>query len=165
VTKQDKPDEIIEDLESLKNLFDEPQATADPDFPDVPVLNDALEEDNQDAGISADTFKALLDDTWQESVEEVLDKARQTIAQNSAEWFPDDTDELAQALKVRIDVSVKAWLAETLQANISGLRTHIVQALSEELLSHLHQRLGSKDPNDQNSDQTSDQKNDKQKDT
>jgi len=160
VTNQDKPDEIIEDLESLKDLFDESQATTDPEFPDVPLLDDALEEDNHDAGISADTFKALLDDTWQESVEQVLDKARQTITQNSAEWFPDDTDELAQALKVRIDVSVKAWLAETLQANISGLRTHIVQALSDELLSHLHQRLGPKDANDQNSDHNKDHQKD-----
>ena len=109
---------------------------------DVPLLDDPLVDGlTIDEGLPDDTFKALLDDAWQDSVDELLTDARTRITQNSDLWQPEDTDELAQALKVRIDASVKNWLALTLEQNIGALRTHLVSELSDELLAHLRQKL------------------------
>jgi hypothetical protein len=139
-----EPDELIEDLESIKGLFDEEQTetnAADEDM-DVPLLDDPLVDGlTIDEGLPDDTFKALLDDAWQDSVDDLLTDARNRITQNSELWQPEDTDELAQALKIRIDASVKSWLAQTLEQNIGALRTHLVSELSDELLAHLRQKL------------------------
>ncbi|MCR9258640.1 MAG: hypothetical protein NXH95_02890 [Pseudomonadaceae bacterium] len=141
-----EPDELIEDLESIKGLFDEEQANSADDSKDedmdVPLLDDPLVDGlTIDEGLPDDTFKALLDDAWQESVDELLTDARNRIKENSDLWQPEDTDELAQALKIRIDASVKSWLAVTLEQNIGALRTHLVSELSDELLAHLRQKL------------------------
>ncbi len=139
-----EPDELIEDLESIKGLFDEEQTetnAADEDT-DVPLLDDPLVDGlTIDEGLPDDTFKALLDDAWQDSVDDLLTDARNRITQNSELWQPEDTDELAEALKIRIDASVKSWLAQTLEQNIGALRTHLVSELSDELLAHLRQKL------------------------
>lgn len=139
-----EPDELIEDLESIKGLFDEEQAesNAEDEDMDVPLLDDPLVDGlTIDEGLPDDTFKALLDDAWQDSVDDLLTDARNRITQNSELWQPEDTDELAQALKIRIDASVKSWLAQTLEQNIGALRTHLVSELSDELLAHLRQKL------------------------
>lgn len=136
-----EPDELIEDLESIKDLFNE-EGLAQQDDVDVPLLDDPLVDGlTVDEGMPDDTFKALLDDAWQESVDDLLNSARARIEENSDLWEPSDTDDLAQALKVRIDTSVKTWLAQTLESNIGALRTHIVSELSDELLQHLRQKL------------------------
>lgn len=139
-----EPDELIEDLESIKGLFDEEQTeinSEDEDM-DVPLLDDPLVDGlTIDEGLPDDTFKALLDDAWQDSVDDLLTDARNRITQNSELWQPEDTDELAEALKIRIDASVKSWLAQTLEQNIGALRTHLVSELSDELLAHLRQKL------------------------
>ncbi len=137
-----EPDELIEDLESIKGLFDEEQTEINPEDADVPLLDDPLVDGlTIDEGLPDDTFKALLDDAWQDSVDDLLTDARNRITQNSELWQPEDTDELAQALKIRIDASVKNWLAQTLEQNIGALRTHLVSELSDELLAHLRQKL------------------------
>ncbi len=141
-------DELLDDLESIKDLLDEEEAvpTLDAeDAADVPLLDDtvdeAVEEPAAARGMADDTFKALLGDAWQDSVDQLFAEARANIEQNSQDWLPEDTDNLAAALKVRIDRSVKAWLADTLQANIGLLRERIVAELSEELLSHMRQKF------------------------
>lgn len=139
-----EPDELIEDLESIKGLFDEEQTetNAVDEDTDVPLLDDPLVDGlTIDEGLPDDTFKALLDDAWQDSVDDLLTDARNRITQNSELWQPEDTDELAEALKIRIDASVKSWLAQTLEQNIGALRTHLVSELSDELLAHLRQKL------------------------
>ncbi len=143
----DEPGEILDDLESIKDLLEE-EAEADPPMLevqeeiDVPLLDDAIEEvDEPQGGMPDDTFKALLGDAWQDSVDKLFAEARANIERNSQDWLPEDTDNLAEALKVRIDKSVKAWLAETLQANIGVLRERIVHELSEEILSHMKHKL------------------------
>ncbi|XOV82158.1 MAG: hypothetical protein ACFHXK_14995 [bacterium] len=139
-----EPDELIEDLESIKGLFDaeEGQGHGDADDLDVPLLDDPLVDGlTIDEGLPDDTFKALLDDAWQDSVDELLTDARARITQNRDLWQPEDTDELALALKIRIDASVKSWLAQTLEQNIGALRSHLVSELSDELLKHLRQKL------------------------
>ncbi len=164
-----EPEEIIEDLESIKDLLvDEddaagtsppaaaaagadkdarPDAGAQPpEIPpaeDIPLLDDPIDTAvSVDEGLSDDTIKSLLDDTWKDSVEAVLQNARSTIEDHSTTWLPKDTDELNAALKIRIDTSVRQWLEEVLQANIGALRKLIVRELSTELLQHLQHKLG-----------------------
>jgi hypothetical protein len=140
VNKSDEPDEIIEDLMSIKDLLNESE-----DFDgdqQVPLLDDPLEQTvTIDEGMPDDTFKALLDDAWQDSVEDLFNDARSRIERNREAWLPEDTDDLAAALKVRIDASVRAWLQETLEANIGRLRERIVSELSTELLAQMREKF------------------------
>lgn len=154
-TKREEPDEIIEDLKSIKSLLDEESLDADQantqahaptlkvSDDDVPLLDDPLEQEvgTINAGMSDDTFTTLLGDTWQDSVEEIFDEARERIQSHSTSWLPEHTDELADALKIRIDVSVRAWLAETLEANIDSLRERIVAELSAELMTQMREKF------------------------
>ncbi len=136
----EEPEEIIEDLESIKDLLNEEEQTGDPD---VPLLDDPLEERvHVEEGLTDDTFHALLGDAWRDSVEDIFAQARERIERNSALWAPEDTDELADALKIRIDESVQAWLAETLEANIGRLRERIVAELSAAILAHMREKFG-----------------------
>jgi hypothetical protein len=140
----EEPDELIEDLKSIKDLLDEEQLEelSGKDDIDVPLLDDPLEDVvTVDEGLSDNTFQTLLGDTWQDSVEELFDEARRKIEAHSTQWLPEHTDELAEALKVRIDASVRAWLAETLEANIGRLRERIVSELSTEILNHMRDKL------------------------
>jgi hypothetical protein len=149
----DEPEEIRKDLESIKELLDEEAllknerlqkielADAEsPDTADIPVLDDKVESD-EDEALPESTFKTLLSDAWQDSVQELFNEARSTIELNRGDWMPEDTDELSTALKVRIDKSVREWLEETLRANIDLLRQRMVHELSEELLKNLRAKL------------------------
>jgi len=153
-TQREEPDEIIEDLKSIKNLLDEESIDANQadqahtstltlSDDDVPLLDDPLEEEAAaiDVGMSDDTFSTLLGDTWQDSIEGIFDEARERIQSHSTSWLPEHTDELADALKIRIDASVRAWLAETLEANIDSLRERIVAELSAELMTQMREKF------------------------
>ncbi len=151
ITDPDKPDddeELIDDLESIKQLLDPPEdesanVSASEEVKDIPMLDDAVGASNFDTrGLADDAFKALLDDAWQDSVQDVLGDARETIESHSTAWHPQDTDELNQALKIRIDNSVRQWLEETLQANIAELRKRIVHELSTEIVTHFNEKIG-----------------------
>ena len=136
--------EFLEDLESIKHLLDEEQQAqveASDINDDVPLLDDQI-ADTAEERLGDETFNALLGDAWRDSVEDMFANARADIEANSTEWLPEHTDELAAALKVRIDASVRAWLAETLEANIHRLRERIVTELSEEILTHMREKIG-----------------------
>lgn len=147
-------DEFLEDLESIKHLLDEEQqalAEAADTNDEVPLLDDQIDT-NPAERLGDETFNTLLGDAWRDSVEEMFADARANIEANSTEWLPEHTDELAAALKVRIDSSVRAWLAETLEANIHRLRERIVSELSQELLSHMRDKIGKNSIEDTKSD-------------
>jgi len=143
---EQQPEEMIDDLESLKELLVEDELAADsasaPLDDDVPLLDDTVEQVlSEDLGMPDETFNALLGDAWQDSVDDLFNKARQTIELNSTAWHPADTDDLTGALKIRIDSTVREWLGETLKANIGLLRERIVSELSIELVRQLDNKL------------------------
>ena len=130
----DQPEKILKDLENIKTILDEPKSVDD----DVPILDDPIEAlYTEDHGMPEATFNTLLGDAWQESVDELFAQASQRISDDQTAWLPQDSPALAQALKMRIDLSVRAWLAETLETHIGALRERIVKELSAELLEHL----------------------------
>ena len=152
----DEPEELLDDLESIKELLDEPdddtttptlsqtnevsEPVEDIEVVKVPVLEDSVEV-STDAGMSDKAFQTLLGDTWQESVEDLFEEARDTIEKNANDWLPEDTDSLSEALKVRIDASVRYWLEQILKANIGLLRERIIEELSTVILEHLKAKL------------------------
>ena len=129
----ERPDELLGDLESIKDLLDE-----EAQQPQIPVLEDIESDDSPPpTGMTDDAFNRLLSDSWKESVEELFTAARSHIEANSEQWLPEDTDDLTEALKIRIDNAVRTWLSETLQANIGLLRERMVRELSDELIEHM----------------------------
>jgi len=126
---------------------------------DVPLLEDVVhggvsinetffsgEGDFQDSaeasGLNEDVFKALLSDEWRESARELLDQARDAIEQHQTEWTPAHTDELNEALKVRMDETLQQWLREALASRVDELRHTLLMALSDELQQTIERQFG-----------------------
>ena len=146
----EEPEELLGDLEQIRELLDEEeQAAAD----DVPLLDDVVDggisvsEPNMEARATLasgrppvlpdETIDALLGDAWRESTSEILDSARGAIEADRIGWAPDDTDELHEALKVRIDDAIGEWMRELVQANIDDLRSRLDSELGAALREHL----------------------------
>jgi len=139
----EEPEEIIDDLETLKSLLAEetPTPAEAVVVDDIPMLDDTIEPPPAESPLDDETFATLLSDTWRDSFEGMFAEARGEIERNSTAWAPADTDDLTAALKVRIDASVRDWLAETLAANVSLLRERVISELSAEILDHLHNKI------------------------
>lgn len=117
---------------------------------DVPLLEDVVrggvsvnetflsgqgdfQDSDEASGLNEEVFKALLSDEWRESARELLDQARQAIEQHQTEWTPAHTDELNEALKVRIDETLQQWIRQTLASRADELRRTLLSALSEQI--------------------------------
>lgn len=126
---------------------------------DVPLLEDVVhggvsinetffsgEGDFRDSaeasGLNEDVFKALLSDEWRESARELLDQARDAIEQHQTEWTPAHTDELNEALKVRMDETLQQWLREALASRVDELRHTLLMALSDEIQQTIERQFG-----------------------
>ena len=163
---QQEPDEILEDLEDLHGFLEDESIPElnNPEPPGLPIQDDLplLEEEvpvepgnmpssqgwdtdpnatDPTSRISDETIQTLLGDAWQESADELLANARQTIGDNSTLWQPEDTDELNRALKIRIDDTVRKWLGDVLKAHIHVLQQRIVTELAAELTSQINNKL------------------------
>jgi len=126
---------------------------------DVPLLEDVVhggvsvnetffagEGDFRDSaeasGLNEDVFKALLSDEWRESARDLLDQAREAIEQHQTEWTPAHTDELNEALKVRMDETLQQWLQEALASRVDELRQTLLTALSDEIQRTIDRQFG-----------------------
>jgi len=126
---------------------------------DVPLLEDVVHggvsvnetffsgegdfQDSADAsGLNDDVFKALLSDEWRESARELLDQAREAIEEHQTEWTPAHTDELNEALKVRMDETLQQWLREALASRVDELRHTLLAALSDEIQRTIDRQFG-----------------------
>lgn len=99
-------------------------------------------------GLSDDLMSALLDDDWRTRAESLLAGARQDIENNREDWQPEYTDELTDALQVRIDATVHDWIGRTLTRHVDDLRSELVDALSDELGKQVSSKLGNSQPRD-----------------
>ena len=52
---------------------------------------------------------------------------RGAIEAHRNEWTPEDTDELNEALRVRIDETLTAWLRQTIAERVHELRTELLE--------------------------------------
>jgi len=149
------PDDLLDDLESIKDLLDEEDGGDQPDTDDaltvggksVPLLDDMVdgalkleetsfsrfepplgESDSTRSRLNEDLFDALLGDEWKDSAADILTEARGAIEAHRNEWTPEDTDELNDALRVRIDATLSEWLRKTVRAHLGELRTELLHA-------------------------------------
>ncbi len=96
-----------------------------------------------DTGLNEDVFKALLSDEWRDSARELLDQAREAIERHQTDWTPEHTDQLNEALKVRIDTTLQQWLREALASRVDELRQTLLTALSEEIRTTIDKQFNS----------------------
>ena len=155
---QDSPDALLGDLESIRTLLDEDSevqsAAAEPldDSTDsmqiddqVPLLEDvvagASPSAGPDSGMDDALFDALLDDNWKETAAELLDETRSTIIEHGGQWTQQATEDLDEALRVRINATLAEWLRDVVQQNLADLRAHILQAARTELTASVKRLL------------------------
>ena len=157
---------LLNDLESIRALLDEPESAqlAGPANKQVPLLDDVvagifnLDEDPptepaeipQQGGLDDELFDVLLGDDWRQASADLLDDARATIETNSNVWTPDDTNELNEALQVRIDATLQAGLRSALIAHAGQIRAELLTAVGralneqvEKILNSNNQKTGS----------------------
>lgn len=91
-------------------------------------------DDNPMSNVSLD---ALLGDEFHEATANVMQQARGLINQHATEWSPQQTDELAEALRVRIDDAVQQWIQLSLAAHAGELQQRLLNAVRSELAQHL----------------------------
>lgn len=159
-SKPDGPsDELLGDLESIRELLEEEAAAAaaarrddgdaDPVDGGVPLLDDMVRgayELRETSDLLAarpalggggsrhgrylreDVFEALLGDRWKTSASAILTEARGAIEAHRNRWTPEDTDELNEALRVRIDQTLTEWLKATVSERLDELHAELLRA-------------------------------------
>lgn len=135
-----------------------PRQDAPDDDMDVPVLEDvvdgALEVDESMLAVHGQleasegthilddkAIEALLSDDWKSAASDVLDSARLKIQDSQTEWTPVDTDELNQALKVRIDATVSDWIRTTVVKHMGELRSLLLTVVQDEVTQQIDATL------------------------
>jgi hypothetical protein len=125
------------DLEQMPDV----EQTSDPE--QAPETNQipATEAEEPPIGLDDDMFNRLLGDDWRQAAAVLLDEARGSIEAHSQQWTPQDTDELNEALQVRIDETLHRWLRRTVQERIDDLRAELLTAISDQLEATVKQRF------------------------
>ncbi len=149
-------DALLGDLENIRAVLAEEQQALTDDLEatpetNVPLLEDVIAggmaveeqfltgaetldtESEEFPGLDEEMIKALMGDEWREATRKILNEARQKIDDHKRTWTPDTTNELNDALKVRIDATVERWLHQLVADNIDALRQQLVGALGKEL--------------------------------
>lgn len=79
----------------------------------------------------------LFDRAFTSETDVVMSRARALIQEHPNAWSPQQTDELCDALKVRIDDTVHRWIDETLARHRRVLEDRLVKTIQNELAEHL----------------------------
>ena len=147
--------EILDDLESIKDLLDDEsqpvaadagESSDAADEPPVPILDDLVdgaltvaETGFEGGGPAADlttgatrmdesVYEALLGEAWKADATGLLTAARGAIEAHRNDWTPEDTDELNEALRIRIDDTLRVWLRKAVAERIDELRGELLKA-------------------------------------
>jgi len=162
---QPAKDALLEDLESIRTALEKDRRDASDDTPgqeptamddqaseSVPLLDDVVAGGLQldeislsrpihigdyEGGLDDALFEALLGDSWKTSAEALLEAGRAEIEAHRNRWAPEDTDKLNEALRERIDATLKLWLREVVSRNLDDLRQTLLAAVAAELKSRV----------------------------
>lgn len=112
---------------------------------ELPVLQEPLQSFDPATGLSEplasikapSNLEELLGEEFHEATAEVMQRARGLINQHANRWSPQQTDELADALRVRIDAAVAGWIKTSLDAHALELQQRLLNAVRDELARHL----------------------------
>ncbi len=123
----------LQELEALHAQGLDPELAPDPN-PDLAPDLDHLVRRHVGAETSLD---GLLGDEFHNATAEVLQRARSLIQQHPNQWSPQQTDELTDALRVRIDDTVQQWIQTSLAAHATQLQQRLLNTVRHELARHL----------------------------
>jgi hypothetical protein len=139
---EDSEDELLGDLESLRSILDEEDATVPQDDTAVPLLDDVVSDAAGDeagapaqagpGGMDDDLFQALLSDDWRETAAAIIEQVPATIGQ-TAGWTAEQITALERALRLELDETLSQWIRDTLARHADALRAELLEALSGEL--------------------------------
>ncbi len=160
-----KANGLMGDLESIKALLEENDISADSALwqievesvdlepvqeatqaDQVPILTDALPADadlpeeltsTPVTSSSAKALDAIVGSDFHDATAQVMARARGLIEQHPNQWSPQQTDELSDALRVRIDDAVQEWISAALASHAGELQQRLVNAVHDELARHL----------------------------
>ena len=125
---------LVGDLESLRGLLNETAPVQPWDDPgELPAHDSVTPRPARQSTLGDETIKALLGDEWRQSADQILSTARDAIENVANQWSPQQTTELNQALRVRIDATLQAWLEAAVQQRLEELRSTLLAAIEAEL--------------------------------
>jgi len=101
-----------------------------------PVLTDEIAP-NPVTSSSAAALDAILGSDFHDATAQVLARARGLIGKHPNKWSPQQTEELSEALRVRIDDAVQEWINTALAAHAAELQQRLLNAVRDELARHL----------------------------
>jgi hypothetical protein len=137
---------LVGDLESLRGLLNETTPAPLLEDPgEFPPHDDAPQRPAKPDSLGDDTIKALLGDEWRQSADQILSAAREAIEHVSSDWSPQHTTELNEALRVRIDATLEAWLEAAVRQRLEELRATLLAAIESEIATFTAQ-LTQQDP-------------------
>jgi len=129
-----EPGPDLEQMPDVEQASDPEQAHETNQIP-------ATEAEEPHIGLDDDMFNRLLGDDWRQAAAGLLDEARASIEAHSQQWTPQDTDELNEALQVRIDETLHRWLRRTVQERMDDLRAELLTAIGDQLAATVKQRF------------------------
>jgi hypothetical protein len=150
---ENSQNDLMDDLESIRKLLEDdedqvqdPPATNEAAANDieVPVLEDIFDPDPDlpatEIGATAITptsnerlMRALLGDTWRDSANKILEQAREVIHERQADLTPEAANWLNDALRSRIDETIRDWMGRIVVAHMAELHERVLADLSEAL--------------------------------
>ena len=123
----------------FRNAMSQPVEPTAAEVPDVPpvVVSEASVADPVSPQSAPTSLDELLSEKFHSATGEALGAARSLIEAHSTDWSPQQTDELSEALRVRIDDTVRCWMSAALAAHAHELETRLLDAVQGELTRHL----------------------------
>jgi hypothetical protein len=138
-------DDVVEEAMDVEELVPDPTPHRDqlPDAERAPEASPAaqIEAPEPQFGLDDDMFNRLLGDDWRQAAAGMLDEARSAIEAHSQQWTPQDTDELNEALQVRIDETLHRWLRRAVQDRLDDLKAELLGAIGDQLDATVKQRF------------------------
>ncbi len=137
---------LMGDLESIKALLEEDDEPTSWDIAAEPVQELSVETSatntpatsaTSTTSATAASLDALLGTDFHDATATVMARARGLIEQHPNRWSPQQTDELSDALRVRIDGAVQEWITASLTAHAGELQQRLLNAVRDELARHL----------------------------
>lgn len=125
---------LVGDLESLRGLLNETAPAPLLEDPgELSARDDVTQRPAKPDSLGDDTITALLGDEWRQSADQILSAAREAIEHVSSDWSPQHTTALNEALRVRIDATLEAWLEAAVRQRLEELRATLLAAIETEL--------------------------------
>lgn len=138
-----KANGLMGDLESIKALLEEDDLEFDSALWNVTLESVPEVTRAEDATVTpvtsstAAALDAMLGSDFHDATADVMTRARGLIERHPNNWSPQQTDELSEALRVRIDDAVQGWINASLAAHAGELQERLLNAVRDELARHL----------------------------